>query len=80
MSGDEDGLAGLSDEALQDLFDRVVAAYARRVEEHVDAERSPLEPFPAQRQATATDVVIAARRMLAAFGLSPFELSLLPRF
>lgn len=70
----------LSDEALQGLLDSVVAAYARRVEDRVESGAAVPEPFPQQRETSATDVVIAVKQMLAAFGLSPFELSLLSRF
>lgn len=80
MTGERDETSTLSDEELQRLFDRVVADYAGRVEARVESGGQVLEPFPAERQVTATEVVIAARQMLAAFGLSPFELSLLSRF
>ena len=73
-------VSALSDEELQRLLDRVVADYAGRVEARVESGGRVPEPFPAERTVTATAVVIAARQMLAAFGLSPFELSLLSRF
>ena len=80
MTSEHEGAPTLSDEELQRLFDRVVADYAARVEAQVESGGDIPEPFPTERQATATAVVIAARQMLAAFGLSPFELSLLSRF
>lgn len=80
MSGSQFEPAALSDEELQDLVDSVVADYARRVEAYVESGESTLTPFPLDGKATATDVIIVARQMLAAFGLSPFELSLLSRY
>ena len=80
MTSEHEGAPTLSDEELQRLFDRVVADYAARVEAQVEAGGDIPEQFPTERQVTATEVVIAARQMLAAFGLSPFELSLLSRF
>lgn len=80
MTPGREQTSSLSDEELQRLLDAVVAEYATRVEARVESGARVLEPFPTERQVTATEVVIAARQMLADFGLSPFELSLLSRF
>lgn len=70
----------MADGELQVLLDRVVASYARRVEERLESGEGTLPAFPDKRVSSATDVVITTKMMLRAFGISPFELSLLSRF
>jgi hypothetical protein len=70
----------MPDDEFQVLLDRVVASYARRVEERLESGEASFPAFPDKRVSSATDVVIATKMMLRDFGISPFELSLLSRF
>jgi len=70
----------MPDDEFRVLLDRVVASYARRVEERLESGEGSFPAFPDKRVSSATDVVITTKMMLRDFGISPFELSLLSRF